>query len=913
MLVPRTRLWLGLAILLAAAVAGFFAAQELSAQRLRTELEERLTELLDGTVEVGELRLAVGLGLRLEGTDVRAWTDGGEAALQIDRVTAWIDPFAHLTGRLRLRRLEIEGARLRIVRGPDGRWAPPLLEAEAEPPDARRRHPDELLSPLIALEGIARFVLTQWLVADTVVVRGGRIELLDAAPLGGGIAAIPHQLVLDGIEGRLRRRLLGAHRLEMRASLLDKEGQRGSLELRGSRSPTGALRLAIAATHLELEALDPYLPAVHPDAHLKGTVSGTVVFRAPSPGTGELEVDLIGYDMRSEVPLAARERLGPLESSRIEISGTLEISPQYVRLDSGTFAGDLLDLQLDGIVQRPLHADSRAQLSLAMRDVTPAQVRHLVGWLPEVEREEAESIVANLENGRLLLLRTGGSATLSDWQAFLAGRTRQLPMAFVLDVVLADTTLRVGESDRIENLNGRLWWAGDRLEVRNVRAQLNGSPLPSLDLTVDGVSHFFAVDPAARELASGALPLVGLRPLWELLRSEPEDSDAPAMQPTVRLEIERLEHPMFLWPIADLQAVVEPLPDGIRIETSGGTWAGVPIHGEAEWLFEPSERVRAHLTAEAPVEPVAAPEASDGWARGHLEVGAISEGRWRHRLARARFSASEGTVFLRDGQILLDPFGRVAASGSLDLTHEDAVPVELSFALTGGDLSSIADWLGLPRALATGQADLFGSFDGSLQPEVRPLNTLNGLLRVEARDGTIRRATPAVVAVALASEVFNPFANHQQVRFDRVETLLEFVDGRMSTDSFTLDGPDVRAFAKGGVDLARPPHEVDAEVALFLFRQVDWVIEKIPILNLLLLGPNENLIAAHFNLSGPWGDPEAKLIPLRSLATGPGSIVFRSVPALVLRGIEAIDSLFSGGRVAEQESPEPPAQSGAES
>ncbi len=200
MLVPRTRLWLGLAILLAAAVAGFFAAQELSAQRLRTELEERLTELLDGTVEVGELRLAVGLGLRLEGTDVRAWTDGGEAALQIDRVTAWIDPFAHLTGRLRLRRLEIEGARLRVVRGPDGRWSPPLaaalLEAKAEPPGARRRHPDELLSPLIAFERIARFVLTQSIVADTVLVRGGRIELLDAAPRGAGIAASPRQLVL---------------------------------------------------------------------------------------------------------------------------------------------------------------------------------------------------------------------------------------------------------------------------------------------------------------------------------------------------------------------------------------------------------------------------------------------------------------------------------------------------------------------------------------------------------------------------------------------------------------------------------------------------------------------------------------------------------------------------------------------
>ena len=38
----------------------------------------------------------------------------------------------------------------------------------------------------------------------------------------------------------------------------------------------------------------------------------------------------------------------------------------------------------------------------------------------------------------------------------------------------------------------------------------------------------------------------------------------------------------------------------------------------------------------------------------------------------------------------------------------------------------------------------------------------------------------------------------------------------MSTTGFSLDGPDVRVFASGEVDLLRPPHEVDAQVALFL-------------------------------------------------------------------------------------------------
>ena len=45
---------------------------------------------------------------------------------------------------------------------------------------------------------------------------------------------------------------------------------------------------------------------------------------------------------------------------------------------------------------------------------------------------------------------------------------------------------------------------------------------------------------------------------------------------------------------------------------------------------------------------------------------------------------------------------------------------------------------------------------------------------------------------------------------------MEFEDGRMSTKAFSLDGPDARVFASGGVDLLRPPHEVYAQVARVL-------------------------------------------------------------------------------------------------
>jgi hypothetical protein len=909
--VRRAWIGIGLAIFLVATAAGYLLARPLAPERLRAEVEHRLSELLRGEVHVARLRLSLGLALRLEGSDVEVWPHPDGPGLHVDRVVADVRPLSHLTGQRRLSRLRLEGARLRVRRSGAGAWSPPpaatFFAKPAAPVPEQARHPDELLRPLIALEGVARFLLTKPLVADTVELRNGRILLLDAG------ADTPHALAVESVQASLRaRRFLGDTRLRVRARLRGEAGAQGSLEVDGSRSRTGELRIAVATTDLELEALAPYVKAVRPQAQLAGRLSGAVVFQALAPGHGRLEVDAVGHAMRSRAPVApASGQLGPIEASRVELSGALAITPQHVRVDGAHFASDELELQLDGTVERPLHAASRAQLALTLRNVTLAEVRHLIGWLPEIRREEAEAIVAPLEVGHLRLLRTGGTATFSGWQAFLAGRTRELPRGFVVDAELADATVRVGDADRIEGMSGRLWWTGDRIEIRHTRARFNGSPLPELDLSIEGIANLFGADPEARRLTPGAEPLVGLRPFWQALTRGPDDDEAAV--PTLRLDIERLDHPMFYWPIADAVALLQPLERGVRIEIPDATWAGVPVRGDAEWIFEPSERVHGRLSAEAPAGRQAAARVDGAWARGRFEVGALHDGPWRQESARGRFRGRGGEIQIRDAEIQLAPSGRLEATASLNLSQAEIVPYELSFAIGDGDVSMLSALVGLPAELASGRADVAGSFAGALEPEASPAGTLSGLLEFEARDGTIRQAVPAVIAIALASEMLNPFRGHEEVRYARMHTLLEFEQGRLRTDGFALEGPDLRAFASGEIDVGREPHPVDLEVVLFLFRPVDSVLEKIPLVNLLLLGPNENLVAAHFELEGPWDDPEARLVPLRSLAQGPGSFVFEAFPALVQRGLRALDSLLGRGDVAEQEQPEPPAATPRES
>jgi len=363
-----------------------------------------------------------------------------------------------------------------------------------------------------------------------------------------------------------------------------------------------------------------------------------------------------------------------------------------------------------------------------------------------------------------------------------------------------------------------------------------------------------------------------------------------------------------LWPIEQLFAVVALAPESVHVEELHGIWAGVPIRGEAVFTEHPERTARVQLVSSAPVSQPPAARGHQGWAQGRFEVDRLETRVWSHEHASGSFTASAAHFDFDSVEASLAPSGRVLGTARLDFARTGGVPYRVSFSIRDGDVPGLAKQLELPADVATGRIDLEGSFEGNLAPGVPGSQDLSGLLSARARDGEIRRVLPAVVAIALASRSFNPFTGRDQIRFDTAETVLEFGAGSMRTSAFSIDGPDLRVFASGNLSLASPTHEVDAHVVLFLFRQIDNLIGKIPVLNLLLLGTNENLLAAYYDLSGPWSQPEAELVPLRSLATGPASLVLKGLPYLVRKSLQAIGALDGdlGSAPARPFSAEPP-------
>jgi hypothetical protein len=566
-------------------------------------------------------------------------------------------------------------------------------------------------------------------------------------------------------------------------------------------------------------------------------------------------------------------------------------------------------LQISATATRPLQSTSRAAIALEFNNVEMSQLRRWIGWLPGIESEEAAAIVAPLRSGRLVELQASGTATLADWQDFLAGRTRTLPDAFHVDAKLEDTIVRLGDSDRIEGLQGRIQWSGSRLEILEVSAQLNGEPLPTLSVEIEGFLHFLAGDLTTRTLDAGATqsdapaPLPGLATLWESLRSatgqNPSDSST-----RIEIEFDFLDHPMFLWPIRDLSLALESNAEGIHVEPFQGSWAGVPIRGEIDWTFLPEQKITARLTAESPEAPLTGTTPASTWARGRFRTGPIKGDRWRQKSATGSFEAVADRLRFPQLAIDLSPSGSLDGFGALDLSQVGVVPFQLDFNLRRGDANATAVLFGLPQDLIQGTADLAGNFQGAIRPNTPLILELTGSLKVAVANGIVRRSFATIAAAEQANQAPAKADRADVLKYRRIDTVLEFANGRLQTESLVVDGKKLGVFASGSIDLASETKEVDGRVAIFLFRKLDRVLDKIPILNLILLGKDDNLVATYYRVKGPWANPEAKAILLPGSA-GPTSMVLQGVPMFVKRGINAIRSAVAPKKKAPAPAPSP--------
>jgi len=674
--------------------------------------------------------------------------------------------------------------------------------------------------------------------------------------------------------------------------------------------------------------LAPYLAALGPQAAADGTLSGVVVYRTPLAKHSVVELDWRIRNLDVSIPLG--EEPLHIEGPQFRLQSRIELHPGRLRLVELELAG--LDgagrLTASGVVQRPLRESSRAKLAVAVHNTGLAELRRGVSWLPKSDADPLTRLLQRLDGGRIELIEARGSAPISEWRRLVAGQLASLPAGFVLATDVADVAVASDGPAALTGLGAHAEWNGNRIALRQLKANWKGRPLPQIDATIYGVAHLLRGPAEARELRPGAEPLRGLGTLWSVLTGEPgEDPQAGAApMPEMQLAVEALDHPALRWPIRNTQIRIVPTPLGAAIEASEGTWGGMPFHAEADWIRSPKPHWKLAISLTDPgaadaspatpagptgptdlagsddasgssrtSNPSPGPPSSTAWFQGHIGIDSLEASGLPVSHLRARFEITGAELSLLDATAQLAPHGVLSGSLVVDLATPERLPVAVDAEMVSGELAQIAPLVGLAQDQWSGEVSFKTHLEGWVDPNLPLLAELSGTTFVLSRNGELRQEIPLLLALAQATEGFNAFASGGVARYDSVAMTLQLDRGRLSTDDLELEGP-IRVYAEGFLDVARPNPQIDAVVGVFLFRQADRMLGRVPLLSHLI--SDKGLIGGYFRLTGWAGKPDVRGLPLNSIAT-----VIPDVLKAPFRAIRALGELLE-----DKQNPAPPAK-----
>ena len=904
-----------------AALAGYRISSSLEEQILKVETEKQLAALLHGPVEIKTVHLALRGGLFLEGENVGAYPSDSAShptRLFARRVTAEIDVTALLAGRFRLSGLILKDVTFHIERRPDGVWEPSPVEALAE--QSRAIHPnpmDQNLGFLTAFEDVTRTLLADVILADRFEVQNGHVTLTDHRPPTATEGAPPLRMEIKHMNGRIVHHWLsGVVDLRLGATLVGHDQSRIPLRIEGSHNGGGDLQIEAAARDLTLDLLEPYLSTEDGPVELSGTWKGQLLYETSRMDHGALNTEGTFSDLVIKMPVPN----GAIESDLDEVffSADMRIEPEHAWLEPAVLETHGVTLTLRGDVERPISTDSELLVEGQMAGLDLKGLRAVLGSLPDEESEAIENFLIRTESGFLQQARGTGQASILEWEMLLSGQDSQLPPGFVIAADLNGVDIRTGNDGTITDLKGSVEITRDLFSLLDVTGSLNHSPLPTFNVRIHDFTNLMKGTPDERKMLTRVPALPGISTFLQLFRStEPGNEEVAVPQPDIILRIERLEYPIFAWPIRDAFVRVSALPGGSRFDIKKGLWAGVPFWGGATWTHETSDILDFEVWTSPYDEALANPgnpEPPEGsgttedargsekvasWARGRFEIPqfTLASG-LNFEDMRGFFRFREQDLDLLQVRSELKPHGKFMGSALFNLGNDEEVETQLNLSLVSADVTEVGESLGFSTDFATGELHLSGKLIGTLRPQTPLLADLTGDLNLNAREGELQvNQLPLLVALAQASEGYGENVQRDSIAYESLDGILRVEDGRISTKDLELEGP-LRIYASGSLDVTRPPNEMIGVIGLFIFRGPGQVMENIPLAKAILPGSEKGLLGAYYQVSGTFDDPE--LEPLR------GKSISEDLPEVLVAPYAILNAILTGKGVDHgQTEPDP--------
>jgi hypothetical protein len=902
---PIRLLLAGIALFVVAAGAGVLVASHWGPERTRAVLEMSLGEALDRPVAVQRAQLYFGggplgwmRGVLLDAGGIEAgWGEAeGAHGLSVERLQARLDPISLFSGRVEVRSVALDGLRARVVtlEPPPDRVAEGTAEGAAD-------GAEPVVAWLEAVAEAAAEALTANGVNTDVSLSNAELEIRGPAIVEGGAPFVMRLHEVAG-EGRLRAR---GHRAHVTLSgRLDAAGENARIDVDLEREAGGALGLRADLSEVALESAAPALRALLPGAELAGTGEIRIVADRPQPDVWQLAIRADAQDCGGQLPRMGDGRAVPVAIAHVEAGLDVEIDPERVHVSRAFVGAGGTEVSLDAEIARPLRRSSPTVGSFGLDHYDLSRRDDLIAFLPPRQIARLRSALEPLRSGRIEDLRVEGSAPLGEWLvAFDHEVGGLLPDSVTARAQFAGFALRGDADEAVTDLSGEVRWSGDRLELRGVRGRRAGHWMPVLDASLAGVSHL-AANAGLPEIpkADDAPLMLGLGPMYDIV----VDPNRPPgeMPKALLLALDHVVHPTLVWPLRNLFARANPSADGIRLLLEHAVWGRVPVRAEGIWTMQMTgrrrvERVVLRLEAKPPISGMAPLDrAQPVWARGRWHLEAHNLGAWRVLSSTGAFEAEGEDVRLTSYDLDLGIAGRALGEATVDFSDGEELPYRTRVRLVDAQARGVVDKIGFEPDEATGTVNVQGDLHGELRPGRRVIAGMEGTLEVQARDGAILRHLPAVLAVAKATDTFNPFGSRDEIRYSAIDASLRIERGQVHADELRITGRDLRLLATGQVDALDPEHPIEAVVGIFFFKAIDRVIGVVPLLSDLILGEDDSLMGAYVQLTGPWKSPDSALVPLKTVASGPASFAIEGVPRFVKRAVTAIQSAFTRPPVA---------------
>ena len=903
-----------------AAFTGYVISSSLEQQFLKTEAEKQLSGLLQGPVEIDTVRLALRGGLFLEGENVGAYPSESaphEPRLFARQVSAEIDVTALLGGKFRLSGLLLKDVTFEIERRTDGVWEPSPIAAlarrnEKEDPNPMDRH----LGFLAAFEDVTRTLLSEVILADRFEVQNGNVILTDHKPPVEREGASPVRTEIRGLNGRIVHHWLsGVVDLRLGGAILGRHQRDTPLRIEGSHNGAGDLQIELAARNLTLDLIAPYLSVDEGPVEVSGVWKGHLHYKTSRMEHGTLTTEGSFSDLALSVPVAN----GAIESSsdQVDFSAQIRIDPDHAWLEPAVVSTGGVTMTIQGDVQRPISVDSELHLSGKLNGLDLDGLRTLLRSLPDEDAAAIEDFLVRAESGQLQQARGSGRASIREWEMLLSGQDAELPPGFIVAADLNGIDIRTGNDGIISNIRGSLEMTRDLFALLGVNGSLNHSPLPTFNVRVHDFINLMRGPSEERSMQTRVPALPGIATFFQLFRStEPGQEDRGSGQPDIILRIERLEYPIFAWPIRDAFVRVSAVDGGSRFDIKKGLWAGVPFWGGAIWTHEttdvvdfevwtsPYEESLAEQEAETdPQEQIDPDEATEQksaipWARGRFEIPQFTLSRLDFDNMRGFFRFEQQDLDLLQVRSDLRPTGKFLGSARLNMGQGEEIPAQIKLSLVSADVDAVSESVGFAADSATGELHLSGELIGSLQPQAPLLTNLTGDLNLHANDGELQtNQLPLLVALAQATEGYNENVQRDSIAYESLDAVLRVEDGRVSTKDLELEGP-LRIYASGTIDVTRPPNEMIGVVGLFIFRGPGQVMENIPLVKAILPGSEKGLLGAYYQVDGTFDNPEIE--PLR------GKSISEDLPEVLVAPYALLNAILTGKSVDQgQTEPHP--------